>query len=199
MGKHFADAELDLMFKLKAEKYSVPEIHRQLQAARRRRRKPGPDLTTVRRALKGATFKRSRVEARGARKVLSARNLKTLDATRKRLYKEAMGDHEIHWDDIIRAARVPQVHRTTVARSLNEAGYNIGWHTPRLKPERSTGDEAERKKMCDKLRKKPETFWTEEFDGYFDCKKWLIPRNLRGLQYARKQRVRGHLRKPARG
>ena len=134
MGKHFSDGELDSMHSLKAKGFTPVEIHRQLQGARRRRRQSGPDLTSVRRALKGATFKRARVETRGGRRILSARNVRSLDAARKRLIDEAKGEKEVHWDDVIEAARVPKVDRTTAAKSMRRAGYDIKWRAPRLKP-----------------------------------------------------------------
>ena len=65
MGRHFTEAELDLMQQLKADNMAPTEIHKRLQRDRRRRRQIGPDLTTVRRALAGATFKRTQGPHRG--------------------------------------------------------------------------------------------------------------------------------------
>ena len=127
MGKHFSPKELDV-------------IH------------AGGGATAVERALKGKTFQRARVEPRGRKAVLTQLNLRTLDATRKRLIAKAKGEYEVHWDDVIHAARVPTVHRTTAARALSEAGYGIEWRTPRLKPDRSDMDEEQRTDMCDKYR-----------------------------------------------
>ena len=84
MGRHFTEAELDLMQQLKADNMAPTEIYKRLQRDRRRRRQIGPDLSTVRRALAGATFKRARVETRGGRKTLSPRNLRALDAAHRR-------------------------------------------------------------------------------------------------------------------
>ena len=53
------------------------------------------------------------METRGRRRSLTPINLRALDATRKRLLKKAGGEYEIHWDDIIAAARTPAIHRTT--------------------------------------------------------------------------------------
>ena len=62
MGKHFSDSELDSMHKWGAAGISPIEIHKRLQKARACVRKGGPHLSTAWRALKGNTFKRSRVE-----------------------------------------------------------------------------------------------------------------------------------------
>ena len=77
---------------------------------------------------------------------------------------------------------------------MKRAGYDVQWRRPSLKPERKTADEAQRKDICDKLRMKPQSFWTGVLDACIDCKRWQIPRNVRGWQHLRKTRVRGHLR-----
>ena len=141
MGKHFSPKELDVIHAGAAGKLTAAEICRRLQAARRKLGKQGPHPTAVERALKGKTFQRARVEPRGRKAVLTQLNLRTLDATRKRLIAKAKGEYEVHWGDVIHAARVPTAHRTTAARALSEAGYGIEWRTPRLKPDRSDMDE----------------------------------------------------------
>ena len=179
MGRHFSDGELDTIQNLKAQRVPPTEIHKRLLRVRRRRGERGPDLTSVRRALKGVTLKRARVETRGGRSILSPRNLRALDAARKRLLKKAQGEYEVHWDDIIREARVPKVDRTTAAKSMRKAGYDVKCRAPRLKPDRSAADDAQRKEICDKLRKLPRTFWTTNLDVCIDCKRWQIPRSVR--------------------
>ena len=152
MGKHLSPKELDVIHVGAAGKLTAAEICRRLQAARRKLGKQGPHPTAVERALKGKTFQRARVEPRGRKAVLTQLNLRTLDATRKRLIAKAKGEYEVHWGDVIHAARVPTAHRTTAARALSEAGYGIEWRTPRLKPDRSDMDEEQRTDMCDKYR-----------------------------------------------
>ena len=94
-------------------------------------RERAPSLLAVRRALRGHTFKRSKVETRGRQQILSAANMRTLDKARKRLYVQAAGDYEVTWEDIIRAARVPMVDRTTAAKCMKAAGFYTVWCTPR--------------------------------------------------------------------
>ena len=60
-------------------------------------------------------------------------------------------------------------------------------------------DEAERKLMCDKLRKLPERFWQEEVDAFIDCKRWPMPLTVLGKSHLKRIRVRGHLRKKSEG
>jgi hypothetical protein len=175
------------------------EIHTKLQMERRRSNKHVPNLTTVRRAIKGSTFKRSRKETRGRPRRLTKANVSALDRTRKKLIGKAAGEHEVHWGDIIKAARVPDVERTTAAKNMKEAGFDIQWRTPRLKPMRGEADEVDRKRVCDKLRKLPLRFWVDDVDAYIDCKDWPIPRSARGKKYLNMARVRGHLRTKGEG
>ena len=132
-------------------------------------------MRAVQRALKGSTFKRAKIETRGRKKVLSHANLRALDRARKRLIAKADEEYEVHWDDVIRAARVPHVDRTTAAKSLKAAGYDISWRPPRTKPNRGEIDEKMRERICDKLRKQPVAFWTDKMDAYIDCKTWRVP------------------------
>ena len=79
MGAPFASDELDIIQKLKSEKATPVDIHARLVKDRKRRRQKAPVLTTVRRSLKGDTFKRSGVEPRGRKRLWSAVNFATMD------------------------------------------------------------------------------------------------------------------------
>ena len=153
MGRHFSNSELDQMSSWRAAGKTPIDIHTKLCAQRRRRNRGEPCLTAIRRALQGITHKRSRVETRGRPKVLSSRNLKTVDATRKRLIAKADNTRESHWSDLLRASRVPKVDLTTLAKNMRAAGYDVKWRPPRLKVCRGKIDEQQRKRICDKLRK----------------------------------------------
>ena len=170
------------------------KVHEKLCTNRRKEKRPEPDLTTVRRALRGMTFKRGRSETRGRKRALSAKNLKTLDATRKRLIEKAQSDYEVAWDDVVKSSRVPRVHRTTAAKSLIAAGYDIRARTPRRKPCRTEIDEAERKRICNALRKKPVSYWQRDVVLYVDNKTWQAPVSAKGKKYLNSQKVRWHLR-----
>ena len=199
MGKHLSPEELDAIQGWKAQGLLASDILRKLKAARRRGRASGPSLKSVRRAMKGHSFKRTGVETRGRKRSLSAVNVRALERARKRLIKNADGDEEVHWSDVIRAARVPAVHRSTAARAVRAAGHNVQRRTPRLKPDRTNVDERQRKDLCDKYRKLPAAFWTTKIHAYTDCKRWTIPRNVRGHKFLNKLKVRFHLRTPEEG
>ena len=89
MGKHFTAYELDLMHQLHAQGASAAEIKRQVAAQRRPR--GGPGLTSARRALRGRTFKRAKVEIRGRPRSPTHVNLRALNTARKRLVESSVG------------------------------------------------------------------------------------------------------------
>ena len=159
MGKHLSADELDNIQKWKAAGVATRMIHDRLLKARRRKSKrrgeTGPDITTVRRAVRGTSFKRARVETRGAKKILSTANLHALDRARLRLIKKADNDSEVHWEDVMRAARVPKCDPTTVAKNMKVAGLDVCARQPRTKPPHNEIDEIERKCICNTWRKYP--------------------------------------------
>ena len=199
MGRHVSKSELDQMSSWRAAGKTPIDIHTKLCAQRRRRNEGEPCLTAIRRALHGITHKRSRVETRGRPKVLSSRNLKTVDATRKRLIAKADNTREIHWSDLLRASRVPKVDPTMLAKNMRAAGYDVKWRPPRLKVCRGKIDEQQRKRICDKLRKLPVSYWIRQIDLIMDNKKYQTPTSLKGKKYLKSLRVRGHLRTKAEG
>ncbi len=198
MGKHITASELDEMFEWKADGVGPATIHEKMSALRRRQRRPVPDLTTVRRALEGKTFKRGKAETRGRKRTYTSTNLKRINEVRQVEYKKAEGERELRLDYIVKKARVPTAHRTTVARNLIEAGYPVKYRPPRQKPMRSEIDEAERKKVCGKLMKRPASYW-QKVHLYMDNKRWDVPTTAKGKRFLKMKKVRGHWRTRAEG
>ena len=197
MGKHFSPIELDNIHQWKSESCSPLGIHRRLVADRRRKRLAGPDLTTVRRHVKGKTFKRAAAEVRGRKRALSDKNLATLDRVRGQLITKVDGDREVTWAEVMAKARAPKVCPSTVAKYMKDK-FGVQARPPRLKPYRETIDEAERKRICNRLRKLPGSYW-QNLHLIMDNKKWPCPRSVRGQRFAKKMRVRRHLRKRSEG
>ena len=104
---------------------SAIEIHRKLNSTRERANKDGPNITSVCRARKGATFKWARKETRGRQRILTKANLYAFDRPRKRWVRKLKGKSEIRCDDIIKAARVPKVNRAMAAKNMEAAGFDI--------------------------------------------------------------------------
>ena len=121
MGKHFSPTELDNFQSWKSESLSPMQIHARLVRERKRAKKQGPDLTTVRRFLNGKSHKRSPVESRGRKCVLSDANLNAMNRVRKKLIKQADGDREITWAEVIAKSRVPAVDPSTAAKHMKHS------------------------------------------------------------------------------
>ena len=94
------------------------------------------------------------MDARGRKKSLSNANLNATDRTRDKLITQADGEREISWDEVVRKSRVPAVHRTTVVNHMKRE-LGIQAMRPRAKLTRNNIDEADRKRICGRLRKLP--------------------------------------------
>ena len=87
------------------------------------------------------------------------------------MIEKAGGEYEVHWAHVIRAARVPEVDRPTAAKDMKHAGYGVKWRPPRLKLARGETDQAERERICNKLRKLLWSFWLKAVGLYTGDKK----------------------------
>lgn len=117
MAPHLSDAELDYVFVLKDKGLAPTAIHKKLVDKRSKKGSKAPSLSRIRRALKGKTYKRGKVETRGRPGIFTLKKLRAMNATRKTLIKKAKGEKEIHWDDVLRASRV-QCCPSTLAKRL---------------------------------------------------------------------------------
>ena len=198
MGKHFSATELDNMQKWKSEPMTPSQIHARLMRDRKRRKQQGPDLTTVWRFLKGKSHKRSAVETGVRKRSLSDANLNAMDRARKLLIKKADGDREVIWGEVISKSRVLTVDPSTAAKHMKDK-FGVTARPPRLKPARSKLDEADRKDKCSRLRKRTLKYWLHGVHLYMDNSKWAFPQSVKAKRFAKKLRVRGHLRTRAEG
>jgi hypothetical protein len=198
MGKHFTDAEQDNMHKWKAQPWTPNQIHARLAKDRARRGQPAPDPTTVRRFVNGKTFKRSAAETRGRKNKLSATNIRTMDRVRDEIITKAKGEREVTWEEIIRKSRVPTVDRSTAAKHMKKS-LGVKPHRPRAKLIRSEADQAERKRICNRLRKLPLKYWTGSVHLFMDNKRWPVPSSAKGKEYLKKSKVRFVIRKANEG
>lgn len=194
MAPHLTKSELDTITKLAAEGKTVAEIHRGIGAKRAKRGVPIPVVKVIRRAVAGSTFNRGGVETRGRKRSLSTTNVRRVNATRMRLYKDAKGEREVTWGEVLRKSRVPEVHPTTAARSLQRLGIDVKARTPREKPVRTTAHKAKRVEVCTAWQRKPVSFFCKDVDMILDNKYWPIPMSTAAKRHANMRRVRFHLR-----
>ncbi len=121
-----------------------------------------------------------------------------MDRKRDELIAKVDGEREVTWEEVIRKSRVPKGDVSTAAKRMKEA-FGIKRRPPRMKPSRSDSDEAERKRVCNRLRKLPAKHWTKDVCLFMDNKKLPFPKSVRGKKYVKQSRVRGHLRKRSEG
>ena len=126
---HLSAEELDGIFRLRNEGRSPADIHAWLAARRGRCGFFAPNITNIRKVLKGETNRRGKVETRGRKRKLSQRIVMKLDAARRQLIQRVSNEGEVHWKTVLRRARV-HVHPTTAARAFKAAGIDAKWRRP---------------------------------------------------------------------
>ena len=199
MAPHLAKVELDFVGDLFRRGVAPKDVHAKLVARRNRRGVAAPTLRNMRKHLKGETYRRSTVETRGRKKKLTRRNAQALDRARKALNKKSAGQKEVHWDDVIKAARVPSVHSSTAKRAMQQAGMDVAWRHPREKPLRTEKSKCSRVRICKDWEKQPMSFFTKSIDIFMDNKVFPIPTTVAAKAHLNSTKVRGHLRTRAEG
>ena len=199
MAPHLSCSELDFIQKLDQEGKTPIAIHAALTAKRARAGIAAPHLTKLRKAIKGKTYKRGCKETRGRKQKYSKKWVLALNKTRKELLKQANNNREIRWQDVVKKARAPKGHRTTVKRAFARQGLKVKARKPREKPQRTPAHQEERVQHCSTWGKKPASFYTDKVDMIIDNKVFDLPTSERARQYLAHQRVRFHLRMPSEG
>ena len=201
MAPHLAGAELDLVTQAVAKGKEASEILALVVAGRRKSKTPPPKIWAIRRAMLGSTHKRGLVETRGRKRRLSQVQVNRLFTKRAEMIKKSQASLKpryVSYDMVKKAARVPCVDDTTVARHLGSA-YGVAWRRLREKPERSEVHEEQRKEVCKSWRRRPKKFFTHDVDLIIDCKKFPVPGNRFAARRLGRQRIRGALRTKGEG
>ena len=202
MAPHLDPKEMDLLRAWFGDQGSSPTAaHAKLTQARAKRGIAAPNITNVRKFLRGLTYKASTTEQRGRKTRLTRSHVLTMNRTRIRLIEDPKigGQREVHWNEIIQKSNVPQVHRTTAQRAFAREGIDVKWRRPREKPLRKAEHVEERKLICGRWRFLSDSYFADSMDLVIDNKSWDYPADERARNYLRRQRIRGHLRTPAEG
>jgi hypothetical protein len=199
MAKQLSVSEREEARRLAGKRLTPLEIYKKLKAARAKSRVAPPDITSVRRFLKGTTHRQDTKEKRGRPKVFTRRNVLKMEKTRKELIKKADAEWEVHWEDVMKKARVPTADLTTVSRAFAREGLDVAWRPPREKPLRSPEHIAERKEACRQWRHRPNDYFTDTVDLIMDNTTWDVPATVRARKYLNQRKVRGHLRTRSEG
>ena len=198
MAPHLNPKELDFITGLNAAGKGPVEIHAALEKKRSARGISAPSLPNLRRVIKGQTYKRGRVERRGRKPKVTARQAHAMNNHRRALIQKADGEKEVHWDDISDKVKC-DVHPSTAARHLRKIGVDVLIRTPREKPARTDETEEERLAIAQKWVRRPETYWAEGLDLAMDNKVFPIPTLPGAKRQLRLAKVRGHLRTRSEG
>ena len=140
MAPHLAGAELDLVTQAVAKGKEASEILALVVAGRRKSKTPPPKIWAIRRAMLGSTHKRGLVETRGRKNRLSQVQVNRLFTKRAEMNQKSpasLKPRYVSYDMVKKAARVPRVDDTTVARHLGSA-YGVAWRRLREKPAAAT-------------------------------------------------------------
>ena len=117
MAPHLSAQEMDFLRGLLGKGLSLVQIHGRLVAQRARKDMAAPSLPNVRKVLKGQTYRQGLAETRGRKKKLSSAHVNAMDKARQDLIRKAKGQHEVHWEDIMRKARVRNPVSIVLART----------------------------------------------------------------------------------
>jgi hypothetical protein len=203
MAKHLTTQERDMLRRWQATGLQPTAIHAKLVKLRSRQKIKGkkmkaPDLTAVRKVLKGKTYLQGKPEARGRKRILTTANVLTMNRVRKELIVEADSEQEVAWKEVISKSRVPKVHRTTAAKAFQNANIPVARRPPRQKPQRDAKQKKQRHLVTGRWRRYHKKYF-HKLDLIIDNKRWDAPTTARGRKYIRQQKTRWHLRTPQEG
>ena len=125
MAPHLTPAELDWVHRQVHLGKTPVQIHSFLTARRARRAVATPDLTALRKAIKGSTHWRGLQETRGRKRTYSRKWVRALNTARKKLLSNCAHRREVRWSDVVKKARAPRAHRTTVKRAFDREGLKV--------------------------------------------------------------------------
>ena len=202
MAPHLTLAERDLLAKWSGQLGLSPlEVHEKLSRHRAARGVVAPNLTNVRKALKGLTYKCGVEETRGRPRLLTRADVLKMNRLRLKMISDSKigGRREVHWAELIQKAGVPNVAPSTARLAFKREGFDVKWRAPRQKPQRTQDHMDERREVCGRWRYLPATYFTDSVDLVIDNKSWECPVNVAGRQYLMRQKIRGHLRLPSEG
>lgn len=199
MAPHLTLAEQDKLLDMHHNDKTPGEIHAAHEKCRARQHMKALDITAVRKFLKGKTHRRSGVETRGRKLTYSKKNVSAMDRSRLGIIKKVKGTRQVRWDDIKKHSRVPKAHRCTMYRAFQREGLEVKLRRSREKPQRTDEKKEERKLLCGRMRRWPESRYTDDIDMITDCKMWPVATTPHARDYLLKQKVYGQLRTPQEG
>lgn len=198
MAPHCSMSELALVRKWQSHGRTSSEM-RELHKADRIGRRIQPVCFSAFKKLLNGTTHQGGAETRGRKHKLGPRAVRALDDKRRQLVESTKGEIEIAWAEIIKKARVTQVHATTARRSLECAGISVASRRPREKPQRSQGHVLARFEKCGRWRYLRNNFFSDEADMIMDNKRFEAPTTGDARGWKAKSKVRHQVRTSSEG
>ena len=158
MAPHLTPAELDFVHRQAHLGKTPVQVHALLMARRARKDISTPDVIALRKVIKGSTYKRGPKETRGRKRTYSRKWVISLNVARKKLLSSCAHRQEVCWFDVVKKARSPKAHRSTVKRAFEREGLKVAARRPREKPQRTPEHERERVEYCTEWQRKPDPF-----------------------------------------
>ena len=179
MAPHLQPKELDLLRYWSGKlKLTPSKVCSKLKEYREARGVVSPNITNVRKALKGLTYKRCGPEKRGRVRVYKRGDVLRMNRARLDLIKTVGQVREVHWGEIIRKAADPRADATTAARAFQKEGIDVRFRHAREKPQRTKEHVLERYETCARWRYLPKQFFLNQVDLIIDNKSWDYPSKL---------------------
>ena len=125
MTPHLTLAERDLLAKWSGQLGLSPlEVHEKFSRHRAARGVVAPNLTNVRKALKGLTYKCGVEETRGRPRLLTRADVLKMNRLRLKMISDSKigGRREVHWAELIQKAGVPNVAPQHRQARIQEGG-----------------------------------------------------------------------------
>ncbi len=154
--------------------------------------------STVYLYLKGLSHKRGATEKRGRKRALSKRDVRTLDAARRRLIKRADNEVRVTYADIVKEAGLTDVACQRVCEEALRA-EGVSFKAPRRKIQVSEADAKHRLEIAKAWVKRPASYWSKNVHAYVDNKAFPIPLTPAQKKRFRQTMITGHLRKASEG
>lgn len=202
MAPHLTPDELDLLRHWSGHMRLTPAaVHKKLVQRRARSGTIAPNVTNVRKALRGLTYKAGATGKRGRKPKLTRAHVLKMNRTRVKLISDPKvgGQREVHWDEVVEKSGVPPVDRTTAMRAFAREGIDVQWRRPREKPQRTAEHVMERKDICSRWRFLSQDYFAKHADLVIDNKAWDYPATAKARTYLKRMKIRGHLRTKAEG
>ena len=182
---------------LRKEKGTATDALSRVNAGRLRKGIRTLEKSAVHRYAKARTHKRSSPETRGCKKLLTKRDVRTLDQARRRLIIKADNEVRITHAAVIKEAGLKGVACQRVCEDALRA-EGVSFKAPRRKIQISEDDAKIRLTVSKKWLKRPSKYWSN-MHAYVDNKAFPTPRTPKQRKKFRQTMITGHLRKASEG